>query len=408
MTTQSLAEHDPARVLPAPTALDKPSLGALMLAHIAVDMQTSSLAVLLPPLLAAFNLTYASAAGIISANNLVIAVAQPLFGLLGDYRRARWLVFAGCALCGLAMTSVLFMPAYGLVIAAVILSGLGSAAFHPEALSSVRAVSGGQTDTGSSIFFFGGNLGFALGPLAAALLLERFGAPGAAGMLVPIFIGGLALTLRRRPLRQPAVKTTAALAGGVRPRRRTTVAWVLYLLLFIAVRLTITGGLVTFIPLYFSQAGYAQTEIAPLLTVFSIAGTLGTLFSGPAAERVGRRRLIAVVMLVALGALNVFLRATGLLQLAALAVAGAALSVPWTLSVIMVQDQLPSHVGLASGLTLGTAYGAMGLGVAALGQLADVTGLGAILPTLSWLPLVVLGMGLFLPERQPAPAANPA
>jgi FSR family fosmidomycin resistance protein-like MFS transporter len=86
-----------------------------------------------------------------------------------------------------------------------------------------------------------------------------------------------------------------------------------------------------------------------------------------------------------------------------LAVAGAALSVPWTLSVIMVQDALPQHVGLASGLTLGTAYGATGVGVAGLGQLADLIGLEPTLGLVTALPAAVLLMGLFVPERRPAP-----
>ena len=101
-------------------------LGALLFAHMTVDMQTSSLTVFLPLLLASFNLNYASAAAILSVNNLIIAIAQPLFGLFGDRCQVRWLVTAGCALCGAAMASILFLPNYWLVLAAVILSGLGS------------------------------------------------------------------------------------------------------------------------------------------------------------------------------------------------------------------------------------------------------------------------------------------
>lgn len=407
MTTQSRVELDPVLAAEAPAALDKPSLGALMLAHLAVDMQTSSLAVLLPPLLASFSLTYAAAAGIISANNLVIAVAQPLFGLLGDYRRMRWLALAGLLLCGLGMTAVLYLPAYGLVIAAVILSGLGSAAFHPEALSGVRSVSPGRTDTGSSLFFFGGNLGFAFGPLAAALLLDQFGRGGTVWMLLPVGLACAALLAQRGPIGRPAIPVRLA-PGAAAPSRRGTVARVTYLLVFIAVRLTISGGLATFIPLYFSQAGHSKSEVAPMLSVLSIAGTLGTLFSGPAAERFGRRRVIAAAMLACLAALAVFARSSGLLQLAALGLAGASLSVPWTLSVIMVQDQLPRHIGLASGLTLGTAYGAMGLGVAALGWLADAAGLAVVMQLITWLPAAVLVMGLFVPERRAAEPARPA
>jgi hypothetical protein len=44
--------------------MHKLGLGALLFAHMTVDMQTSSLTVFLPLLLASFNLNYASAAAV--------------------------------------------------------------------------------------------------------------------------------------------------------------------------------------------------------------------------------------------------------------------------------------------------------------------------------------------------------
>ena len=161
---------------------------SIVVGHTSVDMQTGSLAVLLPLLLASFNLNYGRAALIISLNNIVIALAQPLFGILGDHKPMRWLMLIGCVLCGTAMASVMLLPSYEWVLAAVIASGIGSAMFHPEALSAVRAVSGTRQATATSVFFFGGNLGFALGPFLATSLVAAFGAQGAPFMLSLIHI----------------------------------------------------------------------------------------------------------------------------------------------------------------------------------------------------------------------------
>lgn len=143
---------------PPAAAVKRLPLFSVFLTHVSVDMQTSSLTVLLPLLLASFGLNYSLAALIVSLNNLVIAVAQPLFGILGDHKPMRWLMFVGALLCGVAMVSVTLLPSYWLVLVAVVLSGLGSAAFHPEGLSAVRAVSGDKPASGTSFFFFGGNL----------------------------------------------------------------------------------------------------------------------------------------------------------------------------------------------------------------------------------------------------------
>ena len=54
-------------------------------------------------------------------------------------------------------------PNYLLALLAIFLSGLGVAAYHPEASRLASVLSGEQRGTGMSLFSVGGNLGFALG-----------------------------------------------------------------------------------------------------------------------------------------------------------------------------------------------------------------------------------------------------
>lgn len=371
-------------------------------------MQTSSLTVLLPLLLAAFSLDYGATTRIVGLNNLVIAVAQPMFGLLGDRRPLRWLLFAGCLLCGAAMVTVTQLPSYALILIAVVLSGLGSAMFHPEALAAVRGVSGDRQASGMSFFFFGGNLGFALGPFLATALIAGFGVSGALGMIAPTMLAfGVLLTQRRLFAAQTSAAHAANAAkqrGDAAPsmaQRRLIIGLVVFLLALIAVRSTILSGLQTFIPLYFS--GYSampKEQIALFVTVLIFSGAFGTLLGGPISERIGRRNTMAGAMVVVLLALFVFLRTEGLAQLVAVGVAGAFITAPWPISVVMVQEAMPNNVGLASGLTLGLAYGASGLGVSALGNLADAIGLPNVMLLITLLPILVFVMSLFVPEAK--------
>ena len=70
-------------------------------------------------------------------------------------------------------------------------------------------------------------------------------------------------------------------------------------------------------------------------------------------------------MVVAIAALFAFWRAEGVWQIISIGVFGMAMTAPWTITVTAVQDLMPRSIGLASGLTLGTAYGASGIGVGA-------------------------------------------
>lgn len=381
--------------------MHRKSLLAITLGHVTVDMQTGSLAVLLPLLLSTFSLNYAAAAAIITANNIIIAVAQPLFGILGDHKSYKWMVPVGCLLTGAAMVSVLWQPYYGLVIAAVVLSGIGSAMFHPESLSRVRTVSGDKATSGTSFFFSGGNVGFALGPIFATLLTERLGKPGGLLMLLPTLLAVFLLWTQWKPIAQDATKWAKPSASDQSRPWLAAAGLVAFLMLLITFRSTVVTGLQSFIPLYFHQTGTLGREAAAfMVTLLAICGAAGTLTGGLAADRYGRKVTMATTALLGLGFLYVFLHSTGIVQMAAIGLAGAALSAAWPIIVVMIQEAMPGNVGLASGLSLGTAYGASGLGVGLLGNFADAFGLPATMQVLTLLPIGIFLMTLFVPERR--------
>jgi FSR family fosmidomycin resistance protein-like MFS transporter len=384
--------------------IDKPALASIILAHASVDMQTISLVTLLPSLLTAFNLNYATAAIIVTMNQAVIAVAQPLFGILGDRRPIRWLALFGCALCGLMMASITLLPSYWLVVAAVVLSGIGSAIFHPEGLAHARTVSGSQVNTGNSWFFLGGNIGFGVGPLLVGGLMAYAGGYGPTLMIVPTIIGCL-LLWRQMPKFHRSTSETALQAQSPTPElvanRRVVIWLIFFLLLLIVLRSVAYEGIKTFIPLYFShETGKTTAEFAPLLTAISLAGIVGTVFSGPLADRVGRRAVMVGSMAVAIAALFIFWQVEGIWQIVFIGLFGMAITAPWTITVTAVQDLMPRSIGLASGLTLGTAYGASGIGVGLLGVLANATSLGFTLQFIAVIPAIVLVLSLFVPEQK--------
>jgi FSR family fosmidomycin resistance protein-like MFS transporter len=384
--------------------IDQPALWSIIAAHTAVDMQTMSISTMLPLLLAQFDLTYATAAGIVTANALVIAIAQPFFGVMGDRKPVRWLALAGCLLCGAMMGLVTFLPTYWLVIAAVMLSGIGSALFHPEGLANARAVSGEQRATGVSWFFFGGNFGFGFAPFVVTALVGAFGIHGAAGLIVPTIIGGgLMATQMRKFNREVGVAQPANVDRAAHSRaRRHTAVLVCFLLALIVLRSSTMEGMKVFMPLYLTeQAGSAGAVYWPYLSAISLSGILGTLVSGPMAERLGRRNVMMGAMVLVAGALFIFWRVDiFVVRVLALALFGAASTIPWTVTVTMIQDTMPNNVGLAGGLTLGTAYGAAGLGVTALGLLADSAGLSTTLTVIQMVPVLVFFLSAFVPQQQ--------
>jgi FSR family fosmidomycin resistance protein-like MFS transporter len=201
-------------------------------------------------------------------------------------------------------------------------------------------------------------------------------------------------------IRQPGLVVSGAVHQLGTHARGQRLGLVLLLLGLIIMETVVLSGLKTFIPLYYAEFGGLSADwIALMLTTIALTGAAGTLVGGIAAERFGRRLVIILASLFVVGTLLAAFRSEGWLQLLLLALTGFLLSMPWPLLVVMVQEAMPNNVGLASGLTLGLAYGASGLGIAALGRVGDLFGLPTTMTIIIWLPLVALGLSLLVPAR---------
>ena len=396
MTVRSSQTEPQTEPLSRQKALNFPAVGAVTLSHISVDLQTGSLPLMLPTLLVALHLNFLLAGGIIAANQIVIAIAQPLFGILGDKKSFKWMVPVGATLTALGMAAVLWMPSYPLVITCVLLSGLGSAMFHPEALSRVRANSGSKTASGTSIFFSGGNIGFGLAPIFTALLLERLGKPYLLLLIVPTLIGLVLMRWQWASIRQNAPVKRSSTTGSGR------VMWglVAYLMLLITMRSTVTGGLTAYLPLGHDALELSKDAAATLVTIISLSGIVGTLAGGVVADRIGKKPMMLITAVISLCAMLTFPHVDAFYARALLlGVVGLCSSAAWPTIVILIQDAMPGMTGLASGLSLGTVYAATGLGVAALGAYADHAGIINTIGLISLLPIAVVILTALLPNK---------
>jgi len=399
-SSPSVALPAPAGMI-APAARAKPDmrlLGFLALGHMVIDINQGSFPVILPFLKDALNLSYAATGMIVLAANITSSLIQPLFGYLADKTARRWLLPISVLLSAVGLGFLGLAPSYGAVLALVVITGFGVAAYHPEGYRTATAVAGDRKATGVSIFSTGGNIGIALGPPLLTVLLTTYGLPGSLGMLVPGLLVAALLTavLPRLSAPAPTVARDRASAAGA----QTMVGAMSLLILVVAIRSWTQLGFTTFMPFYWKDVLHGDPRlVGTLLAVFLGAGVIGTLVAGPVADRVGVRRYVVSVFLLATPLAVGFLFVTGgPLVFVLLALLGFVLVSTFTVSVVAGQAYLPRNPGLASGLIVGFAIGAGGVGASALGWVADHWGLTAALGTSAVMPLAGFLVALFLPD----------
>ena len=164
----------------------------LIAGHFVTDINTGALPAFLPFIKESLSLSYTMAASIILAFNVTSSVIQPIFGYSSDRWPARWLLPAGCFIAPLGLGLLGFGSSYTWILFFASLSGLGQASYHPEGFKIVNQLSGKKKASFNSLFLFGGNLGFAVGPILATLFFSYFGLKGSLWFILPgiAMIGG--------------------------------------------------------------------------------------------------------------------------------------------------------------------------------------------------------------------------
>jgi MFS transporter, FSR family, fosmidomycin resistance protein len=274
----------------------------------------------------------------------------------------------------------------------VTVSGLGTAAYHPEGSKFAAFVSGSRRASGMSLFSVGGNLGVALGALSAAPVLLAFGREGGLLLALPplVVAGMLVAALGYLEGFAPEEMRTWAASGRDRPGALAL------LLAVIALRSAGWFGLLTFVPLWAVSLGHSEKYGNGLLSLMLFAGGIGTLAAGPLADRIGRRPVLLATVVATPPLIAIFVAVGGALGAAALALVGVCVVSTFGLTGVMSQEYLPSHIGLASGISIGFSIGLGGIAALVLGALADAVDLEtamyacAVVPALAVVPAVLL------------------
>lgn len=382
--------------------VDRRGMAALSSGHLFTDVNQGAVAALLPFLIAERGLSLTAAGALFLAATVSSSMVQPLFGHFSDGRSLPGLMPLGLLCGGVGISLVGVMPSYPLIFLCVVLSGIGVAAFHPEAARFANYVSGSRRATGMSFFSVGGNAGFALGPVLATPLVLLFGLPGTLLLVVPAALMAAVLLaemprlvgFRPAELREP--DSTAPEPAGNLPE-----AWgpFVRMVLVVTLRSFVYFGLLLFVAQYYAEEFGASVALGnTALTVMLFAGAGGTLLAGPLADRLGRRTVLAGSMLVLGPLLFLFTLSGPATGMVLLALIGAATIGTFGTTVVMGQEYLPGRIGLSAGITIGFSIGLGGLGAPALGALAESRSLPEAVMLLAALPVVGLLLTLSLPR----------
>ena len=184
---------------------------------------------------------------------------QPLFGLWSDRRGAVWLLPAGVAIGAIGMGLAALSPSYWWVVLFIVVSGLGTAAYHPEGSKFAAYASGARRASGMSLFSIGGNLGYSLGVIVTTPIVVALGIEGGALVVLPcLAVAAVLLWLVPFLLTFVPERSHTRRNGG--RGRIVSAPW--HAAGVVTVRSVAWFGLITFVPLWEVSIGNSEGSTA--------------------------------------------------------------------------------------------------------------------------------------------------
>ena len=361
------------------------ALALLSFAHFFIDLYSSGLSAFQPMLVDRFGLSLAQAGLLAGVLIFSSSLLQPVYGILSDKSGSRLFTVLAPAMAGIFISSLGMATGYPMLIAMVLLGGMGIASFHPQASANATARIFASKAKWMAVFISSGTFGMAFGPPFFTFLAGRYG-------LEMTWLGAV-----------PGVLVTLLLAARFRlaPVTRETsnhfdlnalrAKWKPLLILFslVYVRSIVQMVFSQFLPLYLNrERGFSVPSAALGLTLYLAFGGLGGFVGGNLADRFGGKRVILISMLGCLPFLALFFLTDGIWALISLAMAGLLLLFTIPVNLVMGQQLVPTQAGTVSALMMGFAWGSAGLiFIPLVGWAADRVGLGTAMACVSAFPV---------------------
>lgn len=359
------------------------------------DTYTSFLPALLPVFIERLALSNTEA-GLLTVFRDAASPFSPFIGHLADRTNLRTLVILTPAVTATMMSLLGLAPAYFLLVIMLLVVGLSSTTLHAVAPVIAGRFSGKSLGRGMGFWMVGGEMGRTLGPVIIVSAIHWLGLNRTPWLMVGGWLASAMLFIR---LRNVEMQTSVPTALPWRKALRAMRPLLIPLAGISLARAFMLAALTTYLPIFLTEEGSALWFAGVSLSVLEIAGVVGAMLGGAWSDRVGRRRILFLSLLITPLAMFVFLAAGGWLRFPLLLLLGFSALSTTPVLMALVQESYPENRSLANGVYMALSFMVTAAAAVALGAFSDFFGmrsafmLSAViallgLPVLAVLPVV--------------------
>lgn len=360
----------------------------LCLAHLICDVYGGFLNPIMPFIASKLGFTMAVATVVISISHICSSMMQPVFGFFADNMLKRFFIFWGVIMASVFIPLTPSAPNIPVLLIFMILGSLGGSFFHPQAMGFINYFSKQNCSVNMGIFMSMGSLGFAFGPLLAALITQVLGLE----MLSYTSIIGITLALtmffcvpklskiEKKPKHKEFFKSFKEILNCRQMN---------YLMLIAMMKSLITNSSCILLPFLWKSMNYSPFYIGFALFLFVFAGAVGSFLS-PRVEKIFGSKPVIYFSMWATFPMMVFFGLTyqehPILSLIVFFIIGFTTMLAQPIVVVWAQRTLPEYKSIVAGFINGFCWGLVALCLSVLGAIAQKYGIINVLVILSTIP----------------------
>ena len=365
--------------------------------HAVHDTYTAFLAPLLPVFIANLSLS-TTEAGLLTVFAQGPSLLQPFIGHLADRVSLRYCVILAPAVTATMMSLLGVAPGYGVLALLLMVTGISSASLHAVGPVMAGNLSGRNLGRGMSFWMVGGELGRTLGPILIVSAVRLLTLEGTPWLMIGGLLASAILYVRLKDV--PGRPPNGGQGLPWRQALRSMGPLLLPLIGIIVVRSFMVSALTTYLPTFLSEEGADLWFAGASLSVLEAAGVVGALLGGTLSDRLGRRLILLISMLVTPLFMFVFLALQSWVRFPTLLALGFTALSATPVIMALVQESLPENRALANGVYMALSFVLRSGVVVVLGALGDLFGLRLAFTASAVISLLGLPLILLLPGKR--------
>ena len=355
---------------------NKGTITWLSVAHLVCDTYSGFMNPLMPFIALKLRISLGIATIIISISHVCSSMLQPFFGFFADNTLKRIFIFWGLVLISIFIPLTPLAPNIGFLILFMVLGSLGGSFFHPQGTGFVHKFAAPNSNA-MGLFMSFGSIGFSLGPLLAAFVVQYAGMENLPlTTVVGLLTAGLMFNF---------VPKLSATSESIE-KKRFFVTFVeifknqqiRYLLMISMMKTLVTNSACILLPFLWRDMGCSPFYIGTALFAFIFAGGIGSFVSRKIESLIGTKPLFCVSMCTTFPLVIGFAftyQTNQILSLVFFLLMGFVTMLAQPVTVVMAQKIMPEYKSVLAGLMVGFSWGVVAVALSVIGAIAERVGI---------------------------------